>query len=91
MEVQCVRSHGRQELLNATINWGRREPTKKKMAKLTLSQGASWVVERLPDAVYDKLKHDIEFLIEREILRVGYDMGIRQAFNEEKPATLERK
>lgn len=63
----------------------------KKMAKLTLSQGASWVVERLPDAVYDKLKHDIEFLIEREILRVGYDMGIRQAFNEEKPATLERK
>lgn len=59
--------------------------------KLTLSQGASWVVERLPDAVYDKLKHDIESLIEREILRVGYDMGIRQAFNEEKPATLERK
>lgn len=72
------------------INWGRREADNK-MAKLTLSHGASWVVERLPDSVYDKLKRDIEYLIEKELFRVGYDMGIRAAFNEEKPATLERK
>uniref|UniRef100_A0AB38Z3Q5 Uncharacterized protein n=1 Tax=Klebsiella phage vB_KpnM_Iguana_ER37 TaxID=3076781 RepID=A0AB38Z3Q5_9CAUD len=36
VEVQCVRSHGRQELLNATINWGRREPTRKWQNLLSL-------------------------------------------------------
>ena len=29
VEVQCARRHGRQELLNATINWGRREADNK--------------------------------------------------------------
>lgn len=61
------------------------------MAKINLSHGASWVVERLPDSVYDRLKQDLEHLIEKELLRVGYDLGIRAAFNEEKPATLERE
>lgn len=61
------------------------------MAKLILSEGASWVVERLPDSVYEKLKGNVENFLEMELLRVGYDMGIRVSFNEEKPARLERK
>ncbi len=70
---------------------GWRREADKKMAKINLSHGASWVVERLPDSVYDRLKQDLEHLIEKELLRVGYDLGIRAAFNEEKPATLERE
>lgn len=61
------------------------------MAKIILSQGASWVVERLPDSVYDKVKKEIEDFIEMKMFSVGYDLGIRVGFNEEKPARLERK
>lgn len=61
------------------------------MAKIVLSEGASWVVERLPDSVYDKVKKEIEDFIEMKMLQVGYDQGIRIAFREYKPANLERK
>lgn len=61
------------------------------MAKIILSEGASWVVERLPDSVYDRVKEEIEYFLELKMFQVGYDQGIRMSFNEEKPARLERK
>lgn len=61
------------------------------MAKLTLSQGASWLVERLPDAVFEQLKEDIETLIDHELKLRGYDEALKQSFSETEPATLERK
>lgn len=59
--------------------------------KLQLSLGAQWVLNRLPDDVFDTLKEDIESLIHDQMSFVGYDAEVKTSFKESKPALLERK
>lgn len=61
------------------------------MAKLILSEGASWVVERLPEAAFQSLKEDLETVIAYEMKLAGYDEEVIKAFQESGPITLERK
>lgn len=61
------------------------------MAKITLSEGAEWIIERLPKSQFEKLKFDIEALVTFQIENYGYDKELKKSFNETKPVTLERK
>lgn len=59
-------------------------------SEIRLSAGAQWVIARLPDSVFEEVKHLIENTIETELRRVGYRRDIREFFHEDGPATLER-
>lgn len=61
------------------------------MVSFKLSEGAVWMIERLPEAAFKSLKEDLEAVIEHELEVRGYGKELRAAFGEQTPATLERK
>lgn len=61
------------------------------MVSFKLSEGAVWMIERLPEAAFKSLKEDLEAVIEHELEVRGYGKELRAAFSEQTPATLERK
>lgn len=62
------------------------------MAKSTLrlSQGAEWVVDRMPNSLYPQFKKDMEEAISAIMHRYGYDSGIAMSFRESTPVYVER-
>lgn len=60
------------------------------MVSFKLSEGAVWLIERLPEAAFKSLKEDLEAVIEHELEVRGYGKELREAFNEQKPLVMER-
>lgn len=62
------------------------------MAKpaIRLSEGAQWVVNRMPNSLYPQFQRDMEEAIEAVMHQYGYTSGIAMAFRDQSPATVER-
>jgi|AGFT01.1.fsa_nt_gi hypothetical protein len=62
------------------------------MAKATvrLSQGAEWIVDRMPNVLYPQFQKDIEEAISAIMHQYGYNSGIAMAFRENTPVYVER-
>ena len=62
------------------------------MAKLVLSEGANWAIERLPNDIFEQLKENIEAWVTTEMeFGGGYTADVKKSFNESGPVKLERK
>lgn len=59
-------------------------------ATVRLSEGAEWVVSRMPNVLYPQFKKDIEEAITAIMYQYGYDNGIAMAFRESTPVYVER-
>lgn len=60
------------------------------MVVFKLSEGAEWLVDRLPVTAFQSLKEDLEAVIEHELEVRGYGKELREAFTEQKPLVMER-
>lgn len=58
---------------------------------LKLSEGADWVIDRLPNAAYENLKEEMEAQMLALLRKYGYTDEQAEAFNETSPFKLERR
>lgn len=59
-------------------------------ATVRLSEGAEWVVDRMPNSLYPQFQKDMGEAIAAIMHRYGYDNGIAMAFRESTPVYVER-
>lgn len=60
------------------------------MVELKLSDGAAWVIDRLPEEKFLRLKKDLEDIIYSKLNALGYDAEIEDAFRESSPVNFNR-
>ena len=58
---------------------------------LKCSEGADWLVDRLPNAEYNAMKSEIELCVHTIFQKYGYGKELQDAFNESIPVKLERR
>lgn len=55
-----------------------------------ISQGAAWVINRMPNSVYPNFQEELEQAVSKVMHKYGYDSGIAMAFRENGPIIVER-
>ncbi len=58
---------------------------------LKCSEGADWLVDRLPNAEYNAMKAEIELCVHTIFQKYGYGKELQDTFNESIPVKLERR
>lgn len=58
---------------------------------LKLSEGADWVIDRLPNQQYEELKEEMEAQMLALLQKYGYTEDVEAAFNETGPFSLIRR
>ncbi|WPJ50241.1 hypothetical protein ACQ27_gp369 [Klebsiella phage K64-1] len=58
---------------------------------LKCSEGADWLVDRIPNAEYNAMKSEIELCVHAIFQKYGYGKELQDAFNESIPVKLERR
>lgn len=60
------------------------------MVKFELSDGAKWVVDRIPNKDYDYFKDEMNNAILRVLEKYGYDREVSASFEESRVVKIER-